>query len=156
MKTGVMVQDLHASQLAAYLIDSSNKMIEASHHENTVLFVDDICSSNCIKASCPIMQTIDVFSYDGIVIATDLYTARKLIKAPGPTRKFFYLWDLEWFRQQYPYNFLRFIYRNPELEIIVRSEDHAMIFEDLWNRKPVAIVKNANMSELIGVVNGRT
>jgi hypothetical protein len=89
------------------------------------------------------------------VVATSLNTAGDLIKNPSPTKKFFYVYDLEWivFEQK---DFLKLaeIYRHPELEIICRSESHRQIFENCWNRKVNYIINNFDIEKLLKVIYG--
>ena len=101
-----------------------------------------------------LMQHSEVWNFEGPVIATDLYTAATLVQCPRPHPKFFYVWDLEWmFIPHFQFKPLHDIYCNPNINIIVRSQQHADIFEQCW-RKPNHIIRDFNYHDIIKCIEG--
>ena len=91
------------------------------------------------------MNISEAFSYTGTAIATDLSTAEKLLKFPGPKAKYFYVWDLEWFRGKHSnrnhYDYFANIYRN--IPLIARSPSHKKVLEETWGVRVDRIIENA-------------
>lgn len=135
-KIGIAFSDLGSSQSIFYLI-----MEAAKRHEEMdfILFFENQ-NKPPLRLPCASMPIYEMWSFKGPVIATNLSTAYKLIQAASPTQKFLYCWDLEWMRlAQKNYNELSAIYRNPDIELISRTNDHKIIIENAWN-KPVNFV----------------
>lgn len=95
------------------------------------------------KHLCANMHVSEAYGYNGPVIATSLKTAYKLLQFPSPNPKFFFLNDIEWLRFPHKqFEVLESIYRNRELNLLVRSEDHKKLVESCWNRKVDMVVNN--------------
>ena len=87
---------------------------------------------------------------DRTLVAFDLTMAEYLTNIISNRPKFFFLDDLEWQRiNPKQYEKLNSIYNNKELNIIVRSEDHARIFTQCWNRSIYSIIKNYNLPDFL-------
>ena len=90
----------------------------------------------------PMFQIAEAWAQPGITISTDLSTTRKLIEFPGTTKKFFYVWDVEWLRgKQRVFDIYKQIYGNPEVQIITRCENHAKLIENNFNRQIAGVVR---------------
>ena len=98
------------------------------------------------------LQESEVWGFDAPVIATDLQTASTLINTTGPTKKYFYVWDLEWMRMGgFKHKTLSKIYNNESLELIARSKRHAKIIEQCW-RKPSHVMNDFSSTELLEII----
>jgi hypothetical protein len=93
------------------------------------------------------MQLIEAYSFGGIAIATDLDMLAKLIRCPGPSKKYLYSWDLEWIRQQPrpQYESLVTLYRHPSIEIVARSLSHKAILENNFNLTNIKVSDDFNL-----------
>jgi hypothetical protein len=153
MKLGIMVNDLSGSQQGFYLINYMNYAVNQGH-EVTVFY--EIPSIPCVSIGFGIMQIHEAFSYDAPVIASNINLACKLASFPGPSEKFFYLWDLEWLRMpQKQYSMLQSIYRNPAYKLIARSKEHASVIESCWNVPVAGIVENFNIEHIVRMINAK-
>jgi hypothetical protein len=153
MKLGFLLSYLGHSQLGFHIINSGNELLAKWPNIDVVAFI-----SNPVKPmldpAFAVMNINEAFDYDGIVFATDLYTAEKLSRFPGPRLKYFYLWDLEWMRNPgRSFEELKSIYTDPRIEIIARSNDHADCFFQCWNRRPYAVVPNCDIPGLVEMVD---
>jgi len=140
-KLGIFVSDLFASQLSFYSMCLGNKI--SKQNIDYAIFFENL-SHTPIQHSFSLMNIVYGYSWNGTAIATNLSTAQKLIKCPGPKRKIYYIWDLEWLRYnpKLPYEFLASIYQHPSLELVVRSYSHKKIIENAWNREVKDVVSD--------------
>ena len=140
-KIGVIVKSLGKSQLSETLVKSFNSISQSSSDADTILFYSKVPFTGTVPLfSC--MEQTEVWGYEGCVIATCLDTAEMLLKVTGPTKKFFYIWDLEWTRgDAHKYSRLKSIYQNKDIELIARSNQHAELISKYW-KTPVAIIKD--------------
>ncbi len=150
-KLGVMVNDLGASQLNYFMIKKANDFLkERSGDFEFIVFYEDAVRP-CMQTNFATMQSIEAFSYNGSIVCTNLRSAEKLLKLPGPQKKIFYVWDLEWLRihpQRRIFAPIANIYRNKYLQLIARGEAHKALIEDCWNRPVSGIVEDFNMVKL--------
>lgn len=131
-KIGIAVSDINPSQNMFYLIleaaDKHDKM-------DFIIFYEHKAKS-MLYLPCASMQINEAWAFDGPIIATNILTAHKILQCPSPTKKFLYCWDLEWMRANPKiFNELTNIYRNKDLKLIVRGQDHKNLIEDVWNTK---------------------
>jgi len=153
MKINFLINHLAASQLAYNLIHSINNQPYDVNDEYTV-FVEDI-TPICVPPTFVIMQLAEAWAQRGITIATNLSTALKLRDFPGPCAKFFYVWDLEWLRghgNRY-YEFYQSVYSNTALELIARSQTHADLLTNCFNRKVNHIIEDCNIIQFKSIIN---
>jgi hypothetical protein len=143
MMVGVLVKDFGPSQLTYQLARGGQG-------------VGDIIAffENSSRHSFPLpfasMPIHEAFSYTGICIATNLSTALKLLSYPRPSKKYFYVWDLEWMRiANRDYDKLASIYRNESLQLIARSVSHAEIISKCWNVDKVEIMRDFDLRCLV-------
>lgn len=155
MKLAVLVDNLGANQLAYNVIKNFNGLVEVRPEIDCIAFYENSVRP-CFPTMFPIMQIYEAYGYDGVVVGTKLSNVGALLNFPMCTRKYFYVWDLEWirFKSKY-YNSLVSVYRNPNVKLIARSEEHKKIIENCWNVKVEGIVDDFNVNELIEVINGR-
>jgi hypothetical protein len=146
---GIMIDSFGLSQLAFTASLSTHRYILEHGSWDVTLFIKDL-APQCVPTNFAIMQLYDGFGYKGALVATNLDLASKLLTFPGPRKKIFYVWDLEWFTRQMGYSAMKNIYLNDKLSIICRSQEHANVFEKVWHRKPDAVVPNLELNELIG------
>ncbi len=134
LKLGILVDNLGPTQLASALISSANDYLLTHPQNDFVIFRENIYP-NCMRPNFAIMDTSEVYSFDGVVLATNISNAEYLSKCPGPVRKIFYVCDPEWhFDPNKTFEKYNTIYKNPDLEIVCRSSEHAFLIESLWGR----------------------
>lgn len=145
MKAGFLVQKLGLSQQAYKLCESVNALV-SQHDVDTIVFHDewDIIP---IRPSFMLLQKQHMWSYNGAVVATDIRSAEQLLGSPGPKRKYFYVWNLEWlYLGSFKNSQLANVYQNKDMELIARSPYHANIISKCW-KKPSFIIEDFNHNE---------
>lgn len=148
-----LVNDLHASQLSYYLTRNVNEYIKSDPSLDFVVFFENL-SKPVLVPNFALMQVAEAWGQPGVSIATSLTTASRLIHFPAPSKKFFYVWDLEWLRPTNKvYDLYAGIYLHPELKLLARSEEHASLIKNSFNREVEAIVSDFDMNKILEVSN---
>lgn len=147
MKLGILVDNLRAVQKNYYMIQSLNNFISNSEHDAIVFYQEPMIPCAPIRFS--VIQMIEAYSFDGAVIATSISLAQKLLNFPGPSRKIFYVWDLEWMENMYYHHQLSELFRHPDIQIITRSSSYAKKISDCWNIDLPEVVEDFNIEELV-------
>lgn len=145
----ILVEDLGASQLSYYLSTEINKIHTIRTDITCIVYYHNI-HRHCINPLFATMSNVEISGAKDIAIATSINTANKLLEVIGPTKKFYYIWNLEWqgLQQSY-YTALLELLHKPELSIITRSESHAALLYNNFNRKPDLIFDNFQLEKLI-------
>lgn len=151
MKFGVLVNDLGPGQLATLLLTRANALV-GSRHDLDVLVLYEALRRPCLEPQFATMQVAEGFMFDGPMVATTASTAEKLARFPACPRKLFYCWDLDWLRPHLArgrsfYDWRR-VYGNPDLTLAARSEGHARVLRQCWNRD-VAVVEGFDLGRLL-------
>lgn len=149
----VLTNDLGPSQKNYYLIRNINKIHDTVPGLNIQVFTENL-SKFCLKAHFAVMNVAEAWAQNGAFIATSLSTASKLLNYPNPSRKLFYVWDLEFIRREHKhYNVHAPIYLNKSLELVCRSKEHADLVENAFNRPVKHIVNNFDIRPFIEILN---
>jgi hypothetical protein len=153
MKVGILMSDFSCSQLSFYVIRNVNEACNTSPKNDYIGFFENL-SGNVIEPSFCLMNMSEVWGFEGFLVATSASTALTLIKAVTPSKKYFYVWDLEWIRNPHNYHTLLAIYRHPSINLIARSETHAKAIENFCNKRVVGVMDDFNLSDLGDIING--
>ena len=149
---GLLLEDLSASQLTFYAVRNINDYIEKSDMDFVVFFQNS--TTSMISPRFSTMSVSEMWSFNGIVIATSVATALSAQKTCFPTKKYFYVWDLDWHRKEgRDFEYTIQAYNSPDLNLIARSSSHAEAIKNYCNRDVCGIVNNFNMDQLIGIIN---
>ncbi len=154
MKIGVALDSLGPTQLNYFLIANTNRLMAERCDVDLIAFYMTLARP-CLPMNFASMQLVEAYGFDGTIIATSLLTADKILKFPGPKRKLFYVWDLEWLRiNDKSYSTLRSIYANQKLAIIARSQEHKRVLEECWNINVAHVVDDFNIEAICQLKNG--
>lgn len=146
---GIIVNHLGNTQLAHSLIHNVNNYLEQHIDTDIIVFFENVVRPWEIPRFAS-MNVNEAWDFNGVVIATSITSAEKLLQLPGRKRRFLYVWDLEWLRMpERGVKYFASIYRNPRIELIARSVNHATIINDIWNRQPVGVVEDFNVEALL-------
>lgn len=150
MRIGISVDSLGISHLAMVLIEQLNKINQIDKYVDPIVFYHRY--DRLLKTPFfAMLQEQAMWGYDAPVIATNLKTAQTLLFCPKPTKKFFYLWDLEWTYTIYDVDKIAKIYCHEDLHLIARSKTHFQIIEQCW-KKPCAILEDFNNEQIIDII----
>lgn len=151
-KVGFIVDELSSSQLSYSIISNINKR-EKRHDEDFVVFFEN--SSPVVKEPhFSIMGVHELWNFYGTGIATSVSTCFSLAESAAPTKKFFYVWDLEWHRNnnnEYNYDIEAFL--SDDIQLIARSEDHAKAITNYCNRDVCGVFDfNLDINNLMEII----
>jgi len=145
-KLGIITQQIANDQKHISIIKSLNTISEKERGLDCILFYADmgLMQEPNYFALMSIIETLD---YDGILIATDIMSGLLLQNCLMAKKKYFYIWDLEWYHTSRTSSFIQQLYTSDEVELIVRSEDHAKIVERIF-KKPKHIIEEFNHEQI--------
>lgn len=139
-KVGVVVDDLRPSTMNYSLIDLGNKI--ANERSDIDFYVFNEGWKRPPTSICfPLLQQRHIWGFDGILIATNINTAIKLINLPNVAqKKFFYVWNLiEWTNTLTNSKEILELYRANNIKIITRSSDYAFVLQNNFNVEPLIL-----------------
>ena len=150
MKIAAVVNNLGPSQKSFYLIKEFNK---------ASCTTDVSCSAFTEKSG--VFVTKPLFAcysasfftdFDGAAIATTIDEAKTLLNSSNNSKKYLYLWDLDWTEKPVNHEYYCSILRDPRLKLIARSESHAELIKNFCNVSEIAILDNWKISELLKII----
>lgn len=145
-RIGFLMDDLGPSQTNYTLIRNLNRWLAGGPTRDAVLFINNP-GPPCIKPECAIMSADECAAYDGVLVATDFHSARRLLTVISAGAKVFYSADPVWMRGPGDFAAWQSVYADPRLLLAVRSEDHRMLYEKLWHR-PVVVWPDCDPASL--------
>lgn len=149
VKLGIIVDNLMPGQIAFNLLMSANKFIQNNSDKIDLIIFTKNLTIGCLPTnSLCLMNLQEVYDYDGIVICTSIYDAVNLQKYPGPKRKIFYSYDLDWLRMQRDYVTMYPIYNSPDLELWARSQPHKDLLELTWGKQVSHILEELKVDDI--------
>lgn len=138
MKTAVLLDDTNISELNYSVITEINGVLPTTN-DDIFLLVNNV-SAKVIKPECAVINSSKLANvYDGLVIATNIGTAKSVIKAAINSVKLFYIFDLEWLYSSFPFDEYYDIINNEKLLLVCRSELHADIIANAFDRRPTVL-----------------
>ena len=152
---GFIVNNLMASHLSFSLIKNLNEYVDESNSEAVVFFENS--SSSIIRPNFATMSLNEIWNFNGLLVSTNINTTLALNKCFAPSKKSFYVWDLEWMRPAMGQNieFERVVqaFSDESIDLVARSKDHAKAIENYSNRNVKHIVENFNIEKLMRIAN---
>lgn len=146
MKVNFLVENLGASQLSYCLTKTCNELVGEGY--DIIVFFDKMHRHH-IEPHFATMQLVEAWGQPGITIATSVATAVSLLDFPGPQRKLYYVWDMEWVRApQWAYGSLADLFQHPDLSIITRNPVHDKVISGCFNITPHYIMDNFNIVKM--------
>lgn len=151
-KIAAVVDSLSVSQCAHSLINSFNRL--SQEHDVYCFYTNP--SPVVEPPSFSVMNIYHAASFHGNIFATDLFGGRILTNIKTKSRKFLYLWDLEWIRSPMDFKDNLSVLNSPQLEIVARSADHALLIENYTNKIVKHVMSDWEPQTLLEIINGRT
>jgi hypothetical protein len=152
MKLGVAISNLGSSQLAYNVIKNINCLVEKQPEIDCVVYYENFVRP-CFNLGFSSMQIFEAWSYDGIMICTSLSNVDKISNFPITNKRFFYVWDLEWFRGNIAnFNYINKFYNNSLFKLVARSAEHKELIEDCWNTEVCGVVEDFDIDQFMKVI----
>ena len=151
-KIAAVVDSLSVSQCSHSLINSFNSLSK----DNDVYCFYTNLSPVIETPDFSVMNIYHLASFHGNVFCTNIFGARILSQLKTKSRKFLYLWDLEWLREPSDFKENLSVLNSPQLEIIARSSSHALLIENYTNKIVRYVVDDWNPNQLLEIISGRT
>lgn len=151
MKIAAVIDNLGPSQKSFYMIKEFNKACDDTKLCLSAFFVRSAIPVVPVMFSCKSISFLSGFH--GTAISTTVTEADALLKSSNNSRKIFYMWDAEWLISPRNFHEISSVLLDNRLDIICRSDSHAKLLENFCNKKPIGIVDNWNMEQILGILN---
>lgn len=146
-KLGIMINDIVDSQQYITIVKNINAICKKNTDIDPIIFTNRN-NSTIADNEFAIMGSVEALDYDGILIATDNISAAILQNCLAAQEKYFYIWNINWFLQNFPVERMKDIYLREDIELIARSEDHNRAISKIF-RKPKYIIEEFNYEQII-------
>ena len=150
MKAGILVQSLGMSQPAYEIIREINKIDSLDEYWDIVVFYEEY-DRLIVPPRFALMNMVEAYGMDAPLISTSIDTTKTSLNCIKATKRFFYVFDMEWTNNTHNVDDLLNVYVNPKVELIARSDDHAQVIEKCW-KKPIAVIENFNHEEIARLI----
>jgi hypothetical protein len=148
---GFYVSKLDQSEEVNFLVQETNNLLE-KRSDVSVIFFTNKQEVPCFIPCFAVMAPTELYNFTGYAIATNIDTASKLLQLPGPKKKFFMINNFEWVGKVYSHEYLRSIYANPQIILIVRNfQEHATILE-CWGTN-AGVIPDFNLETFVDYLN---
>lgn len=151
MKAGILVESLGMSQKAYEIIRSLNQLEGLDEYWDMMVFYLEF-DRFILPPKFALMNMVEAYGLDAPLISTSINTTKISLKCVRPTKRFFYVFDMEWTSSMHDVDELLDVYMNPKVELIARSADHAKVLEQCW-KKPIDIIENFNYEKLTKLIS---
>jgi hypothetical protein len=149
-KIAAILDTLSASQSSFYLIKEFNKL-QGDNQYSPVCFYNNL-SATPVKTHFACMNISYYSHFDGVTITTSIDTANTAIKTNNNSKKFLYLWDMEWLRNPMDFNYVNSVLSNDDIAIISRSNSHSDLIKNYCNKEVAGVVQDWDMEQLEKIV----
>lgn len=148
MKFGVFLDNLGSNQLATETVAILNTLLQTNQKICPTVFYKTI---EVPRIKCRFLSTTHdrLYTFDGHVITTSLDTTFITLNSRTVTAVTFYVADLEWTHNIGNYISNTGIYLNPNVKLVVPSQEYAVAIENYCGRKPDKIM---NLNQLYGLL----
>lgn len=151
MKAGILIESLGMSQKAYEIIREINKINSLDEYWDIIVFYLEY-DKFIIPPKFALMNMIEAYGMDCPLISTSIETTKTLSNCIKATRKFFYVFEMEWANSSHDVDELLSVYTNPNIELIARSDDHAKVIEKCW-KSPIAVIENFNYEQITKLIS---
>ncbi len=146
MNIGIILPDMGVSQLAYMAINQCNICANITDDSYFIFFED--MQKPCVKPTVACMNVSELHTFEGLLVSTSIETTLTALSCVTNSKKIFYVWDLEWIRNKNDFLYNMKAFRNEQVELMCRSEQHAKLVHNYSNRKPSLIFNNFNLLAL--------
>jgi hypothetical protein len=147
-KIAAIVDSLSVSQCAHSLINSFNVLSK----DNSVCCFYTNLSPFVVTPNFAVMNVFHASSFHGNIFATNIFGAKVLTEIKSKSRKFLYLWDLEWLRSPMDFKQTVNILNSPNIEVVARSNDHALLIENYTNKTVRHILSDWEPKKILEII----
>jgi hypothetical protein len=151
MKAGIIIESLGMSQKAYEIIKQMNQIEFLDEYWDIIVFYLEY-DRFIITPNFSTMNVSEAFGMDSPLISTSIETTKISSNCLRATKRFFYVFDLEWTMGDYNIDDLFRVYKNPDIELIARSQDHAKIIKQCW-KEPIAVIENFNYEQITKIIS---
>ena len=151
---GILINKIDLSQQGVTLSLALNQ-IESDYCDIDIVVFNGEAAKLPTVGRFAMFQQSEAWDFAGPIMATSIETAQLLAKCPYPTKKYFYMFDLDWiYLYTSPaYRVLQDVYQNDDIDLVVRSKTHYDVVSRIW-KTPKYILEDFDYKQLIEIFKG--
>ena len=147
MKTMICLENISYSQFNHEAVTHVNDFIRVSNEELCFATLDQTMPFMDINTAVFSPMEIDSFN-KGVIISHTIKSAELILGCSNNSKKVLYLYDLDWMFQPIFFDTIHGVLSDPNLNLILRSDDHIEPLKNIHKREPIAIMKNFNLENI--------
>lgn len=153
-QVGFVVPSIDANQVAFTCITNCNRWLVNNFGMSFSVFYDKEYAP-CIDPLFPRFHLADALGFEGHLIATSMSAALN-IKTATKSRRYYYIYDLEWLRRGYTFSKeqTESILANDEIIKFARAKDHVEEIKKAGCTKLHGVVEDFNIEQIMEIING--
>jgi hypothetical protein len=147
MKTMICLENISYSQFNHEAIECVNTLSKTSNEELCFATLDQTMPFMDINTAVFSPMEIDSFN-NGVIISHTIKSAELILRCTNNSKKILYIYDLDWMFQPMFFDTIHSVLSDPNLNLVVRSDDHIKPLKNIHRREPIAIMKNFNLENI--------
>jgi hypothetical protein len=154
---GIIIEDLSASQKCIEFISHANDFILHNVDVDLCVFTSNIVPP-CIKPSFPTLSTRDLYSFEGVVVATSVVTLQAA-KESNASHLFHYIYYPEFLSHNalYRHHQLNHWYTLPDVTRFARCLDYKDVVEEEFGCKVLdEVLPFFKLGDLLNIIRNHT
>ena len=147
MSLGIVIGMFGPNQESQELLESIND--ENQKYRDTAIFYEEKHGMPS-ATNCSLSYISSAWGYSGDMVATNYSSAAKILKMPILGQRYYFIYNFEWLNHGvFSYEPLLSIIADPMLELICRTEQHAKLIQNNFNRKVNLVCETLNVHKLM-------
>lgn len=150
-KLGIIVSNYGQNQLSFDTLNSANEFLRSGHKVDLTLFYEMPVPLKQAPLTA-LMNIYEAWGYDGVLIATSISSAFKVLGMPVANKRYFYIYNPEWIHNHTIYEAYYSLAKS-DIEFIARTKEHAALIKNNFNKEPKFILEQMNVEDLWQALN---
>jgi len=150
-KFGIIVNNFGQNQLSFDTLQTANEFLRMSNKVDVTLFYETPVPMRQMPLT-GLMNIYEAWGYDGVLIATSVSSAFKVLGMPNPNQRYFYVYNPEWVHNPTIYE-AYYQLAQSDIEFIARTKEHADLLKNNFNKQPKFILEQMNVEALWQALN---
>lgn len=147
MSLGIVINIFGPNQESQELLESIND--ENHKYRDVAIFYEEKHGMPS-ATNCSMSHVSSAWGYTGDIIATNYSAAAKILRMPILGKRYYFVYNFEWLNHRvFAYEPLLSVISDRNLELICRTEQHAKLIANNFNRNVSLVCETLNVHKLM-------